>query len=108
MKLCLRKGKLVVDVIAKFLIGQTLKMVMNRNPLLERFMNRLFEQMIQTGFPTKNQGKAVQGIKPVVHNHLQIFEDTVIEVLSLVNNQNERLTLFFVEIIDSILNGTEH
>lgn len=81
---------------------------MDSDSLTECFMHRLAERVIEMGFPAQNQGKIVYGIIAVVHEHLDIVEDSGIQVLGFINGKEERLAFLFVKIGDLLLNRLEH
>ena len=59
-------------------------------------------------FPTQNQCKVVHRIIAVVHEHLDIIQDSGTQVLGFINGKKQRLSFLFVEIGDLFLNGLEH
>lgn len=71
-------------------------------------MDGLAEDIIQMRFSTEDQGEAVQGIIAVVHQHLQIIQDTVVEILSLIDCQQKRLMFVSVQVGDLFLDRFEH
>ena len=101
-------GNLVEDILPHFLVGEAGKVIMDCDPLAQGFMDGLSEGIIQMGFPTEYECKAVQGIIAVVHEHLDILQDTGGEVLCLVDGKEERLFLFPVEIEYLFLYSPEH
>ena len=71
-------------------------------------MHRLAERVIEMGFSTQNQCKAVHGIIAVVHEHLDIIQDSGTEVLCFINGKKQGLPFLLVKIGDLLLNGLEH
>ena len=81
---------------------------MDSDPLTECFMHRLAERVIEMGFPTQNQCKVVHRIIAVVHEHLDIIQDSGTQILGFINGKKQGLSFLFVEIGDLLLNGLEH
>lgn len=81
---------------------------MNCDALAERFMNRLAEGVIEMGFPAQNQGKTVDGIIAVIHEHLDVIENTGAQVLCFINGKEQGLSFFLIQVINLLLNGAEH
>lgn len=57
------------------------------DPLAQCFMHRFAECVIEMGFPAQDKGKAVYGIVTVIHEHLDVVENTGIQVLSLIDGE---------------------
>ena len=53
--------------------------------------------------PAEDKGETVDGVIPVIHEHLDILQDAGGEVLGLVNRQEKRLFLFPVKVEDLLL-----
>ena len=81
---------------------------MDGDPLAQSFMHRLAERVVEMGFPTQNQCKVVHGIIAVVHEHLDVIEDSGMQVLGFVNGEKQWLVFLFVEIGDLFLDHLEH
>ena len=61
------------------------------------FVHRFTECAIEVGFTTQNECKVIDGIIGVVHEHLDIIEDSGTEVLGFVNGKKQGLSfLFFI------------
>lgn len=71
-------------------------------------MDRLAEGVIEVGFPTQDQGKTVDGIIAVIHEHLDVIEDTGAQVLCFINGKEQGLAFFLIQVINLLLNGAEH
>lgn len=52
-------------------------------------MNRLAEGVIEVGFPAQDQGKTVDGIIAVIHEHLDVIENTGAQVLCFINGKEQ-------------------
>ena len=64
--------------------------------------------IIEVVFTAEDQGEAVKGIILVVHQHLDIIQDTGVEILSFINSEEKRLAFLSIEIIDLLLDSAEH
>ena len=71
-------------------------------------MHRLAECVIEMGFPAQDKGKAVYGIVTVIHEHLDVVENTGIQVLCLIDGQKQGLMLFLIKVCNLFLDCTEH
>lgn len=71
-------------------------------------MHRFTECIIEVGFTTQNEGKVIDGIIAVVHEHLDIIEDAGTEILGFINGKKQGLSFLFVEIGDLLLDGLDH
>ena len=71
-------------------------------------MYRSAERVLKIGFSAEDKGETVEGVIPIIHEHLDIIEDPGIQVLCLINGKKEGLAFLLVKIIDLILYGTEH
>ena len=76
--------------------------------LAQGLMDGLFQGAVQVGLPTEDEREAVQGVIPVVHEHLDILQDAGGEVLCLIDCQEEGLLLVLVEVEYLLLYGAEH
>ncbi len=101
-------GNLVEDVLRHFRIRQPGEVVVYGNPLAQGLMDRLFQGAVQVGLPAEDAREAVQGVIPVVHEHLDVLQDAGGEVLCLIDCQEEGLLLVPVEVEDLLLYGAEH
>ncbi len=81
---------------------------MHCDPLAQGLMDGLFQGAVQVGLPAEDEREAVQGVIPVVHEHLDILQDAGGEVLCLIDCQEEGLLLVLVKVEDLLLHGTEH
>ena len=54
-------------------------------PFAQGFMDRLTQGAVQVRLTAEYEGKAVQGIIPIIHKHLDVFEDALREVLSFLH-----------------------
>lgn len=71
-------------------------------------MHRFAECIIEMGFSAQDQCKVIYGIIAVVHEHLDIVQDSGVEVLCFINGKEQGLVFFFVKIGDLLLDGLEH
>ena len=71
-------------------------------------MNRFEERIIEMGFPTQDQGKVINRVVAVVHEHLDVIQDSGIQILCFSNGEKTRLAFFFVKIGDLFLDRLEH
>ena len=71
-------------------------------------MHWFAECVIEMGFPAQDQCKIIHGIIAVVHEHLDIVQDSGIQVLCFINGKEQGLAFFFVKIGDLLLDGLEH
>ena len=51
----------------------------------------------------QDQSETIHGVIAEVHQHLQIFQDGIPEILSFVNGEDQRLLFLLEEIEDPIL-----
>ena len=98
----------VDDIFFGFLITEPLIVVVDGDPLSQGFVDLAAEYPVQVGFPAQDQGETVDGVKTVVHQHLDVLKDAVREVLCLVDGEKERLSLLVVEIPYLLLYRPEH
>ncbi len=54
-------------------------------PSAQGFMDGLTQGVVQVRLTAEYEGKAVQGIIPIIHKHLDVFEDALREVLSFLH-----------------------
>ena len=47
------------DIFCHFLIGETLEIIMDNDPLAERFIDRLGKGAVKIRFPAQDEGKTV-------------------------------------------------
>ena len=59
------------------------------------------------GFPTQDQGKTVDRIISVVHQHLDVIEDPDGEILGFIDGEQKRLFLVMVQVPYLLLNGAK-
>ena len=71
-------------------------------------MHWFAECVIEMGFPAQDQCKVIYGIIAVVHEHLDIVQDSGVQVLCFINCKEQGLAFFFVKIGDLLLDGLEH
>lgn len=71
-------------------------------------MHWFAECVIEMGFPAQDQCKVIHGIIAVVHEHLDIVQDSGVQVLCFINCKEQGLAFFFVKIGDLLLDGLEH
>ena len=81
---------------------------MDRNTLAKGFVYGFAEDIIEVIFTAEDQRKAVKGVILVVHQHLDIIQDTGVEILSFINSEEKRLAFLSIEIIDLLLDSAEH
>ena len=60
------------------------------------------------GFPTQDQGKVINRVVAVVHEHHDVIQDSGIQVLCFINGEEKRLAFFFVKIGDLFLDSLEY
>ena len=101
-------GDLVEDVPRHLRIRQPGEVVMYGNPLEQGLMDGLLQGVIKVGLPAEDEREAVEGVIPVVHEHLQVLQDAGGEVLCLIDCQEEGLLLVLVKVEDLLLYGAEH
>lgn len=100
--------QLVQDILRYFVVIQSLIVVVDGDTLTECLVDRLAEDIVEVGFPAEDEGKTVHGIIPVVHQHLDIIQNTVVEVLCFINSRKKRLVFITVQIGDLLLDRFEH
>ena len=76
--------------------------------LAQGLMDGLFQGAVQVGLPAEDEREAVQGVIPIVHEHLDVLQDAGGEVLCLIDCQEEGLLLVLVEVEYLLLYGAEH
>lgn len=81
---------------------------MHGDALAQGLMDGLLQGAVEVGLPAEDEGEAVQGVIPVVHEHLDILQNAGREVLRLIDCQEEGLLLVLVKVEDLLLHGTEH
>ena len=82
--------------------------IMNGDTLPECLMDGLAENVIEMRFTAEDQGKAVQGIIAVVHEHLDVIKDAIAEILGFIDGKEQWLVLVPVEVGDLLLDRPEH
>ncbi len=101
-------GDLVEDVLCHLRIRESGKVVVHGNALAQGLMDGLFQGAVQVGLAAEDEREAVQGVIPIVHEHLDILQDAGGEVLCLIDCQEEGLLLVLVKVEDLLLYGAEH
>lgn len=101
-------GDLVEDVLRHFRIRQPGEVVVHGDPLAQGLMDGLLQGAVEVGLPAEDEREAVQGVIPIVHEHLDVLQDACGEVLRLVDGQEEGLLLVLVKVEDLLLYGAEH
>ena len=69
---------------------------MDGDTLTECFMDRLAENVIEVWLTAEDQGKAVQEIIAVIHEHLDVIKDAIAEVLGFIDGKEQGLVLVAV------------
>lgn len=64
--------------------------------------------MIPMGFSAKYQGKTVNGIVAIIHERLDIIEDTGAKILCFIDGKQQWLAFFFIQVIDLFQDFREH
>ena len=105
---CTCQLKLVQDVSGDFVVRQSGLIVMDSDPLAQCFMNWFSERVIEMGFPAQDQCKVINRVVAVVHEHLDVIQDSGIQVLCFINSEKKRLAFFLVKICDLFLDSLEH
>ena len=101
-------GNLVEDVLRHFRIRQPGEVIVHGDALAQGLMDGLLKGTVKVWFPTEDERETVQGVIPVVHEHLDVLQDAGGEVLCLIDCQEEGLLLVLVEVEDLLLHGAEH
>jgi hypothetical protein len=60
------------------------KVVVRCDPLEQSLMDGLFQGAVQVRLPAEDEREAVEGVIPVVHEHLDVLQDAGGEVLAWV------------------------
>lgn len=81
---------------------------MNCDALAKCFVDRFAEGVIEAGLPSQDQGKTVDGIIAVIHEHLDVIKKTSAQVLCFINGKEQGLAFFLIQVINLLLNGAEH
>lgn len=76
---------------------------MDGNPLPEGFVDLLLQDMVQIRLSYQYQAEAVQGIITVIHQHLQVPQDIIIQILRFINRKDQGLFLVFIQVIHPLL-----
>ena len=76
--------------------------------LAQGLMDGLLQGAVQVRLPAEDEREAVEGVIPVVHEHLDVLQDAGGEVLCLIDCQEEGLLLVPVKVEDLLLYGAEH
>ena len=63
-------GDLVEHILCHFQVRQTGKVVVHSDPLAQGLMDRFLKCVVQMRLPAEDEREAVQGVIPVVHEHL--------------------------------------
>ena len=96
---------------------QAAKGVVHGDTLAESFVDRFFEGIVQVRLPAQDECEAVKGVVVEIHQHLEVFEYSIAQVLGFINGQDKGLFLFlivlsiyFSELLDSckIESGFNH
>ena len=96
------------DVFLNFLIAESRIVVMDRDALFKCLIYRFAQDVVEMRFSTEDQCKAVDGIVSIVHEHLDIIQDSCGKILCFIYSQEQRLSFLMIEVIDLFLNGLEH
>ena len=87
---------------------QAAKGVVHGDALAESFVDRFFEGVVQVRFPAQDESEAVKGVVVEIHQHLEVFEHGIAQVLGLIDGKDKGLLLFLIKVMDPVLYGLEH
>ena len=96
------------DIGGDLVRSQSSKGVVHGDALAESFVDRFFESVIQVRLPAQDQCEAVKGVIVEIHQHLEVFEYSIAQVLGFINGQDKGLFLFLIKVMDPVLYGPEH
>ena len=66
-------------------------------------MDLLLQDMVQIRLSYQYQAEAVQEIITVLHQHLQVPQDIIIQILRFIDRKDQGLFLFFIQVIHPLL-----
>ena len=87
---------------------QAAKGVVHGDALAESFVDRFFEGVVQVRLPAQDESEAVKGVVVEIHQHLEVFEHGIAQVLGLIDGKDKGLLLFLIKVMDPVLYGLEH
>lgn len=61
-------------------------------------MDRFAEDVIEVWLTAEDQGKAVQGIIAIIHEHFDVIKDAIAEVLGFIDGEEQGLVLVAVQV----------
>jgi hypothetical protein len=102
------KADLMPDIGGDLVRPQAAKGVVHGDTLAESFVDRFFEGIVQVRLPAQDECEAVKGVVVEIHQHLEVFEYSIAQVLGFINGQDKGLFLFLIKVMDPVLYGLEH
>ena len=102
------KADLMPDISRDLVRPQAAKGVVHGDALAESFVDRLFEGVVQVRLPAQDECEAVKRVVVEIHQHLEVFEDSIAQVLGFIDSQYQRLLLFLIKVMDPVLYSFEH
>ena len=76
--------------------------------LAQCFMNRFAERIIEMGFPTQDQGKVINRVVAVVHEHHDVIQDSGIQVLCFIKENLTEMEQTVIRMRYGLFGTKEH
>lgn len=105
---CSEDNLVIDDLVFLSSTNKPFIIIMDGYPLAECFMNRFTKNVIEVRFSAENQSEAVQRIKAVIHEQLDVIENAIAEVLGFIDDEEQGLVLVVVQVGDLFLDDHKH
>ena len=97
--------QLCCNVRAAFLLGQAFQIVVHHDPLSQRFVYGKLQGIVQLGQPDEKNNGQIAGIHLEVEKDLQIVQDSIADVVGLINDDDRRFLFFYGQALDLVKDG---
>ena len=89
--------QLMADVFGDLRVRQARKGVVDGDALAQSLMDRFSQGIVEIRLAAEDQGKTVDRVIAVIHQHFNIIEDSGGEILRLIHCQQKGLAFLFVD-----------
>ena len=100
--------QLMADVFGDLRVRQARKGVVDGDALAQSLMDRFSQGIVEIRLAAEDQGKTVDRVIAVIHQHFNIIEDSGGEILRLIHCQQEGLAFLFIEMKNLSLDRVKH
>ena len=95
--------QLCCNVRAAFLLGQSFQIIVHHDPLSQRFVYGKLQGIVQLGQPDEENNGQIAGIHLEVEQNLKIIQDSIADVVGLINDDDRRFLFFYGQTLDLVL-----